>query len=83
MCDRYVNFFFFLVKRAGRHFGFLKRAGLHQEGAGRHALQKRPRQNTALGVKLAPETSDRAVSFRQVTMIINIAHINIGCSVLS
>ena len=30
----------------GRHFGFLKRAGRHQKGAGRRALQKRPRQNT-------------------------------------
>ena len=37
---------FFLVKRAGRHFSFLKRAGRHQKGAGRRALQKRPRQNT-------------------------------------
>ena len=40
-------FFFFLVKRAGRHFGFFKRAGRHENGAGRRALQKRPRQNTA------------------------------------
>ena len=39
-------FFFFLVKRAGRHFGFFKRAGHHEKGAGRHALQKKPRQNT-------------------------------------
>ena len=36
------------VKKAGRHFGFLKKAGRHQIGAGRRALQKRPRQNTAL-----------------------------------
>ena len=36
----------FLVKKAGRHFGFLKKAGRHQKGAGRRALQKRPRQNT-------------------------------------
>ena len=42
-----------LVKRAGRHFGFFKRAGRHEKGAGRHekgagrrALQKKPRQNT-------------------------------------
>ena len=35
-------------KRAGRHFGFLKRAGRHQKAAGRPALRKRPRQNTAL-----------------------------------
>ena len=31
---------------AGRHFGFLKRAGRHEKGAGRRALQKKPRQNT-------------------------------------
>ena len=35
-----------LVKRAGRHFGFFKRAGRHEKGAGRCALQKKPRQNT-------------------------------------
>ena len=35
------------VKKAGHHFGFLKKAGRHQKGAGRRALQKRPRQNTA------------------------------------
>ena len=40
------NLFFFLGKKAGRHFGFLKKAGHHQKGAGRRALQKRPRQNT-------------------------------------
>ena len=40
--------FFFLVKRAGRHFGFFKRAGRHEKGAGRRALQKKPRQNTGL-----------------------------------
>ena len=40
------QFFFFLLKRAGRHFGFFKRAGRHEKGAGRHALQKKPRQNT-------------------------------------
>ena len=41
-CDRYLkkkN----LVKGAGRHFCFLKRAGRHQKGAGHCALQKRPR----------------------------------------
>ena len=32
---------------AGRHFGFFKRAGRHEKGAGRRALQKKPRQNTA------------------------------------
>ena len=37
---------FFLVKRAGRHFGFFKRAGRHEKAAGRRALQERPRQNT-------------------------------------
>ena len=37
---------FFFVNKAGRHFGFLKKAGRHQKGAGRRALQKRPRQNT-------------------------------------
>ena len=38
----------------------------------------------SLCVKLAPKTSDRAVPFRQVILIINIAHINIGlgCSVI-
>ena len=36
----------FLFKRAGRHFGFFKRAGRHEKGAGRRALQKKPRQNT-------------------------------------
>ena len=41
-------FFFFLVKRAGRHFGFFKRAGRHEKGAGRRALQKKPRQNTVI-----------------------------------
>ena len=35
-------------KRAGRHFGFLKRAGRHQKAAGRPALRKRPRQNTGI-----------------------------------
>ena len=45
MFDRYF-YFFFLVKRAGRHFGFFKRAGRHEKGAGRRALQKKPRQNT-------------------------------------
>ena len=39
-------FFIFLVKRAGRHDGFFKRAGRHEKGAGRRALQKKPRQNT-------------------------------------
>ena len=43
-----IFFFFFWVKKAGRHFGFLKKAGRHQKGAGRRALQKRPRQNTAV-----------------------------------
>ena len=33
-------------QRAGRHFGFFKRAGRHEKGAGRCALQKKPRQNT-------------------------------------
>ena len=45
MCD---CFFFFLVKRAGRHFVFFKRAGRHETGAGRRALKKKPRQNTVL-----------------------------------
>ena len=38
------NCLFFLVKKAERHFGFFKKAGRHQKGAGRRALQKRPRQ---------------------------------------
>ena len=42
-------FFFFLVKRAGRHFGFFKRAGRHEKGTGRRALQNKPRQNTVDG----------------------------------
>ena len=40
----------FLVKRAGSHFSFLKRAGNHQKGAGLRALQKRPRQNTDIDI---------------------------------
>ena len=44
MTDIFI--FIFLVKRAGRHFGFFKRAGRHEKGAGRRALQKKPRQNT-------------------------------------
>ena len=48
MTDIFKNIFFFLVKRAGRHFGFFKRAGRHEKGAGRRALQKKPRQNTAV-----------------------------------
>ena len=43
-----MSVLFFLVKRAGRHFGFFKRAGRHEKGAGRRALQKKPRQNTGL-----------------------------------
>ena len=39
-------FCFVLLKRAGRHFGFFKRAGRHEKGAGCRALQKKPRQNT-------------------------------------
>ena len=35
-------------KKASCHFGFLKKAGRHQKGAGGRALQKRPRQNTAI-----------------------------------
>ena len=50
-CDLYLkkkkNYIYFLVKRAGRHFGFFKRAGRHEKGAGRRALQKKSRQNTA------------------------------------
>ena len=41
-----IFLFCFLVKRAGRHFGFFKRAGRHEKGAGRRTLQKKPRQNT-------------------------------------
>ena len=46
MTDILKNIYIFLVKRAGRHFGFFKRAGCHEKGAGRRALQKKPRQNT-------------------------------------
>ena len=43
----HVRLTFFWVKKAGHHFSFLKRAGRHQKGAGRRALQKRPtRLNT-------------------------------------
>ena len=45
-----IFFFFFLVKRAGHHFCFFKRAGRHEKGAGRRALQKKPRQNTDEGI---------------------------------
>ena len=55
-------FFFFLVKRAGRHFGFFKRAGRHEKGAGRRALQKKPRQNTVLPQVLYPITL-RGISY--------------------
>ena len=48
MTDILNFFFFFLVKRAGRHFGIFKRAGRHEKGAGRRALQKKPRQNTEI-----------------------------------
>ena len=51
-------FFFFLVKRAGRHFGFFKRAGRHEKGAGRRALQKKPRQNTAEEISSHSHTKD-------------------------
>ena len=47
-----VTDIFFIVKRAGRHFGFFKRAGRHEKGAGRRALQKKPRQNTGSYVTL-------------------------------
>ena len=36
-----------ITKKAGHHFSFLKTAGRHQNGAGRPALLKQPRQNTA------------------------------------
>ena len=49
--------FFSLVKRAGRHFGFFKRAGRHEKGAGRRALQKKPRQNT-VGCHFSPSGSN-------------------------
>ena len=39
---------FFLGKKGRASFQlFFKKAGRHQKGAGRRALQKRPRQNTA------------------------------------
>ena len=40
-------YIYFFGKKAGRHFSFLKKAGRHQKGEGRRALQKRPGQNTA------------------------------------
>ena len=42
-CLFHKNIFFFLA--AGLHFSFLKKAGHHQKGAGRRALQRRPRQD--------------------------------------
>ena len=48
--------FFFKVKRAGRHFGFLKRAG-------RRALQKRPRQNTELSRTVSTRHEDKAAPY--------------------
>ena len=40
-------FFFFLGQKGRASFRlFFKKAGRHQKGAGRRALQKRPRQNT-------------------------------------
>ena len=50
-----VSVFGFFVKRAGRHFGFFKRAGRHEKGAGRHALQKKPRQNTERNEEIVEE----------------------------
>ena len=47
-----------IVKRAGRHFGFFKRAGRHENGAGRRALQKKPRQNTAHRTHTGQEVSN-------------------------
>ena len=49
-------FFFFIVKRAGRHFGFLKRAGHHQKGTGCCALQKRPLSRTLAYFTMATRT---------------------------
>ena len=63
----------FLVKKAGRHFGFLKKAGRHEKGAGRRALQKRPRQNTAIRCRyrhLTPRhDSNRALDNGAVTLV--------------
>ena len=55
MCDRYLKKEKRKkkVKRAGRHFGFFKRAGHHGKGAGRRALQKKCRQNTVNDINLA------------------------------
>ena len=54
-----INFFFFGVKRAGRHFGFLKRAGRHQKGAGRRALEKRPRGSIDCAARIGVNISER------------------------
>ena len=54
---------FFLVKRAGRHFGFFKRAGRHEKGAGRRALQKKPRQNTASMKTAMAETTMLTINY--------------------
>ena len=52
MTDIYLKKKKIKVKRAGRHFGFFKRAGRHEKGAGRRALQKKPRQNTVYSIGL-------------------------------
>ena len=58
----------FFVKKAGCHFGFLKKAGRHQKGAGRRALQKRPRQNTVIGTCLnSLDEGDSPSKFRVST----------------
>ena len=59
------NFFFVSVKRAGRHFDFFKRAGRHEKGAGRRALQKKPRQNTDKHANLLNYMNDAISSIAQ------------------
>ena len=62
MTDIFFFFFFFKgVKRAGRHFGFFKRAGRHEKGAGRRALQEKPRQNTDNAIVLWALRADETI----------------------
>ena len=62
-------------KKRRRDLGFKKKAGRHQNGAGRRVLQKRPRQNTdSVGLLLSPGNILFSIASRiamQVTAIAN------------
>ena len=61
-----TDIYFFFVIRTVRHFDFFKRAGRHEKGAGRRALQKKPRQNTVKVIgKCAPGIRARARAMGQ------------------